>query len=201
MSRTAHLIFLLEEPSLEALLRELLPSLVGSMTYELHQFGGKQRLLERLGDRLSGYSKWLPSDTRIIVVVDRDDDDCLELKDQLNRLTASSGLRGRAAKQTWQVAHRIAVEELEAWFFGDWQAVCEAFPGVPEGIHRKAKFRKPDEIQGGTWEALERILQGAGYFKGGLAKIELARSVGPKLSPTRNTSVSFQSFVKLLTEL
>ena len=58
----------------------------------------------------------------------------------------------------------------------------------------QAKYRDPDAITGGTWEALERLLQKAGYFKTGLRKIEAARSIAAHMDPTRNTSQSFQVF-------
>lgn len=49
----------------------------------------------------------------------------------------------------------------------------------------------PDAIKGGTWEALERVLQSKGYFKTGLRKMELARVVAPQMDPARNQSTSF----------
>jgi hypothetical protein len=60
----------------------------------------------------------------------------------------------------------LAIEELEAWFFGDMDAVRALYPRVPETLEQRAGFRDPDAIRGGTWEALERILQRAGYFAG-----------------------------------
>ena len=73
-------------------------------------------------------------------------------------------------------------------------AVRAAFPRVPATVPRKAGFRDPDAIAGGTWEAMERLLQRAGYFKGGLRKIELARCVAQHMAPDVNTSRSFQAF-------
>jgi hypothetical protein len=92
------------------------------------------------------------------------------------------------------VVNRIAVEELEAWFFGDATAIMQAYPGIPASLPQKAKYREPDAIAGGTWEALERVLQRAGYFKGGLAKIEAARSIARKMDPQQNRSISFRCF-------
>jgi hypothetical protein len=65
----------------------------------------------------------------------------------------------------------------------------------------RAKYRACDEIKGGTWEALERELQAAGYFSSGLRKIEVARTITPNMSPPRNTSPSFKRFVEVLGEL
>ena len=44
-------------------------------------------------------------------------------------------------------------------------------------LDTKSAYGDPDAIKGGTWEAMERELQRAGYFKSGLAKIEAARVI------------------------
>ena len=90
--------------------------------------------------------------------------------------------------------NRIAVEELEAWFFGDVQAIHQAYEKIPITLARKSAYRDPDAIKGGTWEAMERELQKAGYFKGGLAKIKAARAISANMEPSRNRSRSFQVF-------
>ncbi|MGD0827532.1 MAG: DUF4276 family protein [Desulfobaccales bacterium] len=55
-----------------------------------------------------------------------------------------------------QVLNRIAIEELESWFFGDGIALKTAYPGIPETLDKKSKYRNPDAIER-TWEALERL--------------------------------------------
>ena len=111
-----------------------------------------------------------------MVVVDRDRDDCQELKQSLEEAASRSGPRTRtqAGDSSWQVVNRIAIEELEAWYFGDWEAVCIADPRASKNIPKKAGYRDPDAIQGGTWEAFERILKRGGYFKTGLRKTDKA---------------------------
>jgi hypothetical protein len=96
------------------------------------------------------------------------------------------------------VINRIVVEELEAWYFGDWQAVRSAFPSVPESIPRQAGYRIPDEIRGGTWERFEQVLKRAGYFSTGLRKLECAKAVARHMRPERNGSRSFQAFLEAL---
>lgn len=95
---------------------------------------------------------------------------------------------------------RIAIEELEAWYFGDWQAVCRAFPGVSTTIPKRAGYRKPDAIQGGTWEAFERVLKQGGYCKQGLSKVQTASAMGQHMEPEENRSPSFQVFWQAITE-
>lgn len=188
---------------MEAFLRGLLPRLLPQgRSFEVYPFQGKSDLLGRLPDRLRGYSRWLPADWRIVVVVDRDEDDCLELKEHLERLAADAGLvtRTRRARGPWQLVNRLAIEELEAWYFGDWAAVQAAYPLVSTTVPRRAGYRVPDAITGGTWEAFERILQRHGYFEGGLRKIEVARTIGRVLDPQRCASPSFVRFRQAILE-
>lgn len=199
----SHLEFLVEEPSMEAFLRCLLPRVLPSgRTFEVHSFQGKSDLLGKLRDRLRGYAQWLPGDWRIFVVVDRDDDVCSELKRQLETMATAAGLRTRSTADNlhWQIVNRIAIEELEAWYFGDWQAVRSAFPKVSPNIPNQASYRDSDAILGGTWEAFERILQRCGYFKNGLRKVETARAMGAQFDPSRSRSRSFIKFHEAITE-
>ena len=128
------------------------------------------------------------------MLVDQDDDDCRALKTQLERAAAAAGLLSRAEARghPWQVANRIVIEELEAWYFGDWGAVRAAYPRVRPNIPRQARYRDPDAIQGGTWEAFERLLKRHGYFTTGLRKVEAARAVAAHIDPARNSSRSFE---------
>jgi len=194
---------LVEEPSAEAALDALLPRLLGSIPFAVHPHRGKDDLLAKLPGKLRGYAGWLPADWRILVIVDRDADDCRTLKRRLDAMAKAAGLRTRSSARPgrWAVANRIAIEELEAWFFGDWAAVKAAFPRVADGVPRRARYREPDRIQGGTWEALEQVLQEAGYFPAGLPKIEVARSISGHLDPTVNLSMSFRALRDVLLEM
>lgn len=199
----AHLILLVEEPSMEAFLRALLPRLLPQdRTFEVHPFQGKSDLLSKLEARLRGYATWLPADWRIVVVVDRDDEDCRVLKRQLEAIAGRAGLRTRtrSGHAPWQLVNRIAIEELEGWYFGDWAGVRAAFPRASANVPRRQGFRNPDAIAGGTWEAFERVMQAHGYFRGGLSKIEAARAIGAQVDPARSTSRSFQAFRDAIAE-
>lgn len=196
------LIVFVEEFSMEATLEILLPKLLPNVSFEIRRFQCKDDLLKRLPERLRGYQNWLPENWVIVILVDRDDDDCIELKQRLESMAAQAGLITKTVAgvgHRFQVANRLAIEELEAWFFGDWRAVRDAYPKVSATIPQQARFRKPDAIAGGTWEALEQVLKRAGYFSTGLRKLECARAVAPYMEPDRNVSDSFQAFRGALT--
>jgi hypothetical protein len=198
-----HVELLVEEPSMEAALRLLVPKIVGALSFAVYSHQGKADLLGRLPERLRGDASWLPLTWRIVVVVDRDNDDCESLKERLEKIAAHAGLvtRSSAKKRKYVVVNRIAVEELEAWYFGDWEAVRVAYPKVPQTIPNQAKYRASDAIAGGTWEAFERVLQAQGYMAGGLAKIAAARAVAEHMVPSRNQSPSFRSLRDALAEM
>jgi len=72
-----HLEFLVEEPSLEAFLRVALPRMIpSSCSFNIHAYQGKPDLLRKLHQRLRGYRRWIPPSYRIVVLVDRDDQNC-----------------------------------------------------------------------------------------------------------------------------
>lgn len=195
-----HLEILVEEPSLEAFLRVVLPRLLGEHTsFEIYPFSGKHDLLTNIEQRFRGYSHWIDDQTKIIVLVDRDNDDCAALKDHIAELATRSGLHEKSRSAGfWNISTRIVCEELEAWYFGDWQAVRAAYPKVPENIRNKARFRHSDEILGGTWEAFEQVLQRSSYYKEGLPKIEVARSVGSFFDVHRCDSPSWRAFLGVI---
>ena len=192
-----HIEFLVEEPSAEAALRILVPRILDrDISFDIHPHQGKQDLLDDLPFLLRGYANWITDEVRIAVVVDRDDDDCADLKTRLEQCASLAGLmtRSTSGSSFFQVLNRITIEELEAWFFGDVEAVRAAYPGVSTSLARRQGFRDPDAIVGGTWEALERVLQRAGHHQGGLRKIEAARAIAEHMHPDRNISRSFRCF-------
>lgn len=193
-----HVEFLVEEPSAEAALRNLCPRILGTAaTFDIHPHGGKSDLLHKLPGRLRGYRAWIPEDWRIVVLLDEDRADCRDIKKELEEHAKAARLWTRGtvkASKPFFVVNRLAVEELEAWFFGDVPALVKAYPGISRNLDKQAKYRSPDQIRGGTWEQLERVLQRAGYHLGGLPKIEAARIISEHMEPDRNTSKSFQVF-------
>lgn len=199
-----HIEFLLEEPSSEAFLQGMLGKLLlPETTWSLNVFQGKPDLLAKLKPRLKAYRQWIPEDWRIVVLVDEDREDCKRLKLELEAAATYAGFptKSKPKKGAFVVLNRIAIEELEAWFFGDPAALVTAYPGVPVSLGARAPYRNPDGVAGGTWEALERVLQAAGYFAGGLPKIEVAREMALHMDPLRNTSASFVQFVEGLSAL
>ncbi|MEO6954893.1 MAG: DUF4276 family protein [Polyangia bacterium] len=203
MSVVDRVLFFVEEPSAEAALRTIVPAIVPGLDFDILVFQGKRDLLKQLDGRLRGYARFMHSTWRIVVLIDRDQDDCRALRQQIDGKIQAAGLRLRTSPRdaSWQAVTRVAIEELEAWYFGDWQAVRDAYPKLPSKVPGRAAFRDPDAIAGGTAEQLERHLQHAGYFKTGLRKVELATAIAEHMVPERNRSASFRKFNQLLKAL
>lgn len=193
MSR--HFELLVEDASMEAALNVLLPKFlpIDEITFCIHAHRGKQDLLTKLQGKLRAYAGWAPEHFVVVALVDRDEDDCTGLKRGMTDMQVEAAAR-QGGRHSFLA--RIAIEELEAWFFGDWEAVGAAYPGVDKGLTRRKGFRNPDEIQGGTWERLLKELKRGGHYRtlSHLPKIESARSIAEHMDPFRNTSTSFRAF-------
>jgi len=202
-----HVEFLVEEPSIEAAFNNLLPKILGdAATYQTHVYQGKQDLLDKLPARLHGYRSWLPPDWKIVVLLDEDRQDCHRLKADMEQIARRVGFFTKMSPDDtgqFQVINRIAVEELEAWFFGDMEALHQAYPRISESLHYQARYRDPDAIAGGTAEALERLLVRKNYYPQavGLPKIEAARKISQFMEPARNRCHSFRVFYDALLSL
>ncbi len=186
-----------EEQSAEAALRNLIYKILpeAKIDVRFHPFRGKQDLLDKLPGQLRAYSQWIADNHFLIVLVDRDKNDCQYLKRRLESYAAEAGLTTLSSSpEHFHVINRIAIEELEAWFFGDAGALHKAFPRVPISLGKKAPYRDPDAISGGTSQRLEKLLRDNGYFRGGLQKIRAAREISQHMNPDRNRSRSFQVF-------
>ena len=200
-----HIEFLVEEPSAAEALMNVVPGIIGGThSFDIHYHQGKRDLLRKLPARLRGYHRWIPDDWRIVVLVDEDRKDCHAIKNNLEETAAAAGFHTKTTPDAcgrFQVLNRLAIEELEAWFFGDVEALRWQFPKIPTTLDKKAKYRNPDSIAGGTREALEAVLQRAGYYKAGVPKIEAARLISIRMHPFRNRSRSFQNFMSGLQAL
>jgi hypothetical protein len=194
-----HIEVQVEEPSAKEALEHILPKIISDKaTFLIINYGGKRRLLTKLPDRLKAYRARIDCGEalKLLILVDCDDDNCVELKARLEAMARGAGLATKSAPGPagdFAVVNRIAVEELEAWFLGDGEAVRNAFPRVRR-FEARAKFRDPDGIHGGTWEALHRLLQNHNYYGSAYPKIEVARCIALHMNITTNRSRSFSNF-------
>jgi hypothetical protein len=153
-----------------------------------------------LGDRLTAYRKRIDNGEalRIVILVDRDGDDCTKLKAELERRAKDVGLPTKSQPDAGGrilVLNRIVIEELEAGFIGDPTALRAAFPKLPAISETSGIFRNPDNISGGTWEGLHRFLKKHGIYRSSYPKIDAAHRIAPHLDILRNRSKSFGHFV------
>lgn len=182
---------------MEAALHNLVPKMIpANVTFSVYNLRSKSELLRKLQPRLRALHNYIRENERIVVLLDEDREDCREIKQQLENIAQSAGFNTKSQRDSvgrFVLVNRIVIEELEAWFFGDENAVVSAYPRV-RVFSAREPYRNPDAIKGGTCEALGRLLKYHGYHTGGFPKIEVARSISQFMEPNKNTSRSFQVF-------
>jgi len=190
---------LVEEPSAETALRHLLPKMSpGQVKINIINMHSKDNLLKKLPARLQAYQDRIDKGERlrIVVLVDRDNEDCIRLKAKLETMAHAAKLSTKTspdAEGGFVVLNRIVVEELEAWFLGDPDALRKAFPSLRKLNFNAKPFQNPDN--GGTWETLHRILRKNGIYRSCYPKIDAARRISQHMEISANRSKSFQAFV------
>ena len=171
------LVFLLEESSMKELLDILLPRILPeNIEFITIPHSGKNDLKKSIPNKLRG---WNEPNVRFVVVHDQDSNDCYALKKELQELCEDYDR---------SVLIRIPCRELEAWYFGDLNAVSEAFGVNLTKLKNKKKYRNPDEIQNAKKE-LQKLLPDYGQREG-------ARKIGKYMDIDHNSSRSFQVFVE-----
>ena len=201
-----HVEVLIEDSSSQRLIEHLMPRFVGSFgephSWKLHDYRGIGRiprglkatsdpshriLLDQLPRVLRGYAE-TPGIDAVVVVLDSDNRDCFAFLSELKSLAASCGASDL-------VLFRLAIEETEAWYLGDRDALLKAYP--------RARMRALDHyVQDsvcGTWELVAeaihpggaRAIRQAGWPLPGQIKHEWAERIGPLLDPETNRSPSF----------
>ncbi len=170
------LIFMLEEPSAEEMLKGLLPKVLpGGVHPEFKVFEGKQDLEKGLARTLKA---WRTPHCAFIVIRDQDSGDCHAVKQKLIALC-------RQANRD-DVLVRVACRELESFYLGDLTAVEKGL-GV-SGIaskQNKRKYRSPDRLASPSQE-LVRLTSGL------YQKVSGSRAIAPHLQMDANTSHSFR---------
>lgn len=175
------IIFLLEEPSMKALLDGLLPRLLpgfsAGQNFLCVPHEGKSDLDRSIPRKLSAWREPL---VRFVVVRDADGADCIDLKARLQTLCTKAGRPDSLV--------RLVCQELESWYIGDLQALSVAFGNskLDTPAHRK-RFAYPDDWLKPSVE-LKRLLPA-------FQKISGARVMAAVLKDAGNLSQSFRVFV------
>ena len=146
---------------------------------------------------LAGHGR-TPSTDAVVVVLDNDNRDCKIFLKELRAILASCN----PAPKT---LFRLAIEEMEAWLWGDRLALLTAYPKAKKDtLNRYVQ----DSICG-TWELLadaiypggSAAIRKAGWPLPGQIKHEWAEQVTPHMDVERNASHSFGKFRDGLSQL
>jgi hypothetical protein len=201
-----HIEVLVEDSSGAKLIETLLPALIGAYgephTWRIHPYKGigrlpkglspksdpsKRALLDQLPRLLAGYGRTTDIDA-VVVVLDSDRRDCRTFLGELNALLQNC----RPAPKT---LFRLAIEEMEAWYLGDQQALLAAYPRAKKDV----LSRYQQDSVCGTWERLadavhpggSAAIRKAGWPVPGQLKHDWAAKIGPHMRIDNNQSPSF----------
>lgn len=201
-----HIEILVEDSSGAAMLEVLVPQFIGEHgnphTWRIIHYKGvghlpkdlkanqdpaKRALLNQLPRLLSGYGK-TPGIDAVVVLADSDRRDCRQFLQELQAIL-------QQCNSVPNTLFRLAIEEMEAWYLGDRQALLTAFPKAKHDVLNR--YRQ-DSICG-TWEVLADIvypggfaaIKKAGWPLPGQVKHEWAKKIAPHMNVERNVSPSF----------
>lgn len=172
------IVFLVEEPSMKEFLKAILPKVLpDNILYTIIHHEGKQDLERSIPKKLRAFRQ---PETRFVVLIDQDSNDCIVLKDRL------SGLCQEGGRENCLV--RIVCHELESWFLGDLEAVEQAYNlSTLARRQREAKFRQPDRLSNPA-QVLKLLVPA-------YQKVSGARAVSKHLKLNENESHSFAVFL------
>lgn len=213
-----HFEILVEDQSGEQALKILVPKIIGDdHTFRLHSYKGIGRipkdlsastranqglLLDQLPRLLRAYGNYATKaaayPTAVVVVCDLDQKCLKEFRQELFNILNSCNPRPVAR-------FCIAIEEGEAWFFGEITAIKKAYPRAKDAV---LKAYRNDSICG-TWEQLadalykggSTALRKKGWQAVGAEKAQWAERISPLMNVEENASPSFAYFRKTLLEL
>lgn len=174
---------LVEEPSMENFLREVLPKILppGYILDDnifLRPHNGKSDLKKSIPNKIKVFSNYhLPA--KVIIIHDQDSNDCKKLKKGLVELCKTNG--------KCPVLVRIACKELESWYLGDMDAIEKVYPKFKaKNFKKSAKFKNPDLLQ-----ASQELKILVPEFQKGFA----SKNISKFISVEKNTSPSFLQLI------
>ena len=176
------LVFFLEEPSAEEMLKGVLPKILPSHVIPRYiVFEGKQDLEKQLERRLK---HWKTPNTRFLVMRDQNSGDCRVIKQNLLD-------KCRVAHKPDTIV-RIACHELESFYLGDLKAVEKGLGinGLSK-LQNKRRFRAPDNLPNPAEELISLTKR---FYQ----KVSGSRAIGPHLNLKNNFSHSFNVLVRTI---
>ena len=214
-----HFEILVEDPSGKRMLDILVPKIIGNQhSFKVHAYQGigriprnltnstdarNRRLLDQLPRLLRGYgntfAKYPANYSAAVILVCDLDDRCLKVfREELFTVL-------NACNPKPETRFCIAIEEGEAWLFGDLPAIKVAYPNARDGV---LNCYENDSICG-TWECLaDAVFQGGanrlkkeGWRSVGREKSAWAERVSPHMNVEINKSPSFRYFRQKIREL
>ena len=183
MTDISKIYFLVEELSIEPVIKKCVEELKIKSICHIRPHQGKQDLRKALPKVIPSLSK--QPNVAIFIITDQDNKDCKTLKQEI--------MQDFESNCHCLFAVCIACQELEAWFLGDMQALDKAFLKFkPTKYINKKMFRDVDSIAKPSKELKTIVSETT------VSKVKNAKQIAPHMNMNNNTSASFQYFVDKL---
>jgi len=179
----ARIEILVEELSMEACLRNLLPKIVPSHwnldeNYFIRPHQGKSDLKKSIPTKMKVFNNW-HEPIAVIILHDQDSADCKILKDNI---------KSWCGDYDKSLLIRIVCKELESWYLGDLHAIEKAYPTFnSSNFESKARFRNPDNLN--AKDQLKKILPD-------YREVASSREIAKNFDVKNNKSDSFNQFIE-----
>lgn len=174
---------LVEEPSIKEVLAVVLPQILPQgWVYEENWFirkhNGKSDLRRSIPIKFRAFSQ-SSQNVGILIVQDQDANDCVKLKQELVELCQSNNTK------PCPYLVRIVCHELEAWYFGDPDAIEQVFGHKfkADAYRNKSICKKPDDVITPK-KRLKSIV-------GDYPQVATAKEIGIHMDVDSNSSESF----------
>ena len=170
------IVFLLEERSMKVVLDKLLPEILpADYQFVTIPHEGKNDLRKSIPIKLKA---WNEPDVKFVILHDQDAADCIQLKNDLLKVCETTGR---------DCLVRIVCHELDSWYWGDINAIEQAYGVNLDKLKSKRKFINPDDMVDPKKE-LKKYIPDHQQISG-------AKKISQYMHVMSNRSKSFQVFV------
>ena len=179
----ARIEILVEEPSMDECLRNLLPKIVPAHwrldeNYFIRPHQGKSDLKKSIPTKMKVFNNW-HEPIAVVILHDQDSADCKVLKQDIKSLCGDFNK---------SLLIRIVCKELESWYLGDLLAIEKAYPKFKSSnFVSKARFKYPDNLN--AKDQIKKIFPD-------YREVASSREIAKNFNIENNRSDSFNQFVK-----
>ena len=179
------IIILTEELSIKEFLEVFIEKNFPCINFRVFAHRGYTHLQKEMRNKLRSFRAIYQQNVQFIILHDKDDNNCIELKGKLSDLANEGDIR--------DFTIRIVCSELESWYLGDLRALDIIQGSNYHSMQMKEKYRAPDNLQKPSQELMKIF---PAY-----EKVKHSKEYGRHLNISDNRSHSYNVFIATLQNL